>query len=906
MLNIWTQPSGYDFGTFSEQIVLNLPLPVQNNTGITYKVISGALPGGLAITGNHIVGSAYIVSARITYTFCIRASNGVDIADRTFTMSINSANQPVWVTNTGTLPAGVNKQLYVLDSTYVSYQLQAYDLNIAVGAQLTYFIGSDDGELPPGLTLSSTGLISGFVEPALVIQPGDGAGSFDETFYDKVAYDYGQLPTDGFDSYLYDGVFFDFYSPSTTPYSLNANYQFRVTVTDGLSYKQRVFKIFVIGTDQFRADSTALDGFAGGFTADSTFLRTPVWLSKSFLGTFRANNYLTVPVALYDNKNTEFRLEYTNEEVYAVTFQILNSDNQQGSNHVTVSNVKGTPAFGQYFNFEDYIQGAGGASYQISGVQSLGNSEYRLTITTTLTSTLPNGVPFYIGSLSKLPPGVNFDAGTGEIYGLVPYQPQVNQVYTFTLTAVRFNSNVNENVNSSRRFQISVLGNTSGIIVWNTNNNLGSIPANYICTINVNATSDVPNSKILYALDSGTLPPGITLSPDGELIGTPPQYGTNVLYRSLWKTGRAYHINDVVTYQGNFYICIAEHTSSTFGLIQWDPYTYSVSGLASFDSAACTFDRNTTTIDKTYKFSIQASDQYGYDQTVREFTLSITTPNTVPYSNITTRPFLTPKQRASWHAFINNTSVFTPNSVYRANDINFGLQTNLTMLVYAGIQTQEAAAYVGAMGLNHKRKQFQFGTVKSANAIDPITKQVVYEVVYVQMIDPMEPNGKRLPASIKFSSIDPETITADLSNSIWSNTLDALSNNAPTSVRPDYVITMDSTGYEASNPNTNTYFPNSISNWQDRLNGVGLSERDYLPLWMRSVQGDGKQQIGYTLCVPICFCKPGTSSTIISNIKFSGFEFNTLDYTVDRFTISAVTGYASDKYLVFKNDRITV
>jgi hypothetical protein len=90
------------------------------------------------------------------------------------------------------------------------------------------------------------------------------------------------------------------------------------------------------------------------------------------------------------------------------------------------------------------------------------------------------------------------------------------------------------------------------------------------------------------------------------------------------------------------------------------------------------------------------------------------------------------------------------------------------------------------------------------------------------------------------------------------------------------------------------------------LKAVGLSERNYLPLWMRSIPDGSKKQLGYTLAVPLCFCKPGTADTILLNIKFSGFDFKDIDYTVDRYIIDSVTGQDSDKYLVFRNDRITV
>jgi hypothetical protein len=75
---------------------------------------------------------------------------------------------------------------------------------------------------------------------------------------------------------------------------------------------------------------------------------------------------------------------------------------------------------------------------------------------------------------------------------------------------------------------------------------------------------------------------------------------------------------------------------------------------------------------------------------------------------------------------------------------------------------------------------------------------------------------------------------------------------------------------------------------------------------MRSIQPGNKAELDYVLAIPLCFCKPGTADTIITNIKFNNFDFNSLDYTVDRYTLSSAGGYADDKYLIFKNNRITV
>ena len=379
--------------------------------------------------------------------------------------------------------------------------------------------------------------------------------------------------------------------------------------------------------------------------------------------------------------------------------------------------------------------------------------------------------------------------------------------------------------------------------------------------MNLLATTSVPDAIVTYNLTAGSLPPGLKLNGDGEILGIPNQF---------------------------------------------DDLVNNLPGLLTIDRSQTTFDAGKTTYDRTYTFTVEAADQYAYSAIDKTFTLTITTPNTTIYNNITARPFLIPAQRALFSSFINNSTVFTPSSIYRPEDPNFGVQTNLSILIYAGIQNLYASAYVSAMTLNNKKKRFQFGSIEKAVAFDPISNVPVYEVVYIQMLDPMEPNGKHLPLSIKTSSNAPETITVDNSLNFYKNDLTTLTLDAPDSRRNDYNITVDSTGYEASNPNTDTYFPSSISNWQKRLSNAGATERNYLPLWMRSIQSGQKAQLGYVLAIPLCFCKPGTADKIITNIKFNGFNFSQLDYTVDRFTLTSLSGYSNDKYLIFKDNRITV
>jgi hypothetical protein len=710
------------------------------------------------------------------------------------------------------------------------------------------------------------------VQPTLAIRPEDGDGTYANSFYDAVAYDFAFVPTNGYDSYIYDAVFFDFALQSNRPKKLNRTYEFTVTVTDGDTFAKRKFKIFVVGDDFFRADNTEWLTINQLFTADVTYLRPPMWLTPSYLGLHRANNYITLILDTYDTENIIYNLEQINADCKATTRRITTPDNVIGSHTLTITLATNAPQVGHLVTLSGYVLGATQIN-RVDNVQALPNNEYRLTLYYPLEVDVPNDVTILIGTASAIPDGMQFDENNAEVHGLVPYQPAVTKNYRFTVTATRI-SDKGERASTPKIFTVDILGEVDSVLTWNTPSDLGTINANFISTLNVNATSTVAGATLLYTITSGRLPPGLSLDLSGEIVGKVNQYG--------------------------------DALAGTAGLTTFD-----------FTTDVTTFDGGTTSIDRVYEFTVKAQDQFGYSAISRTFKISIDTPNQLIFSNIKVRPFLKEEQRNNWKTFINNTTVFTPTSIYRPNDINFGIQTDLSMLVYAGIETREAATYVSAMGLNHKRKRFKFGSLKKAVAYNPGTTDAVYEVIYIEMLDPLEPNGKRLPNKLEKLSLQTQKVTVDLSNSIWSTKIGDLLADAPDAGRPDLNITADSQGFEVSNPKVNEYFPNSISNWRDRLKnwdgGVGdsfASERNYLPLWMRSIQPGTKRELDFQLAVPICYCKVGTADDILLNIKnylnTTDFSFSQLDYTADRYIIDSVEGQTQDKYLVFRNDRITI
>jgi hypothetical protein len=84
-----------------------------------------------------------------------------------------------------------------------------------------------------------------------------------------------------------------------------------------------------------------------------------------------------------------------------------------------------------------------------------------------------------------------------------------------------------------------------------------------------------------------------------------------------------------------------------------------------------------------------------------------------------------------------------------------------------------------------------------------------------------------------------------------------------------------------------------------RIQAAGDRDREFLPLWMRSIQDNSSVEPGYVKALPLCFCKPGSSSAVVARIKASGFDFKTIDFVADRYIIDIIDGEIEDKYLAF-------
>lgn len=932
MANYWTKNSGETLLTLEEQVTIapyTLPL---SEPLASVKIISGGLPGGIYLDGTQLRGTPREVSRETTSTFVIRATYNNEISDRTFKITVQGPDAPKWITPEDLLAAGNNNTYFILDSAPIDFQLEVKDTDTAAGQKLTYFIGSRGGELPPGIKLTTDGKLVGIVDPIRAIELATANGFYDEVGFDgddKAGFDWSVPDNNGFDSFYYDITTYDLSTPTQSPKKLNRYYQFEVTVDDGDTTEKRKFRLYVVGDDFLRSDNTIMQVGTGTFQADITHIRVPIWVTPSDFGYRRANNYVTLVLDIIDPNTivgvTSYYLKATNDDgTPSILPPGLELDTTSGE---VAGRVPYQPAVTKEYNFTIAAQRIG---YDADKVQLL-KYAYEATLQGT-TQLKINKFDFdyvdyvtnreftYLGK-SYLVTNVFTSSDEYDILNLAT--PLLDPIPEATLIDLGTVSLVEEEIATSKKqFSLKLLGEVDSTIAWTTPANLGSFSANYISTLALRATTTVPNATLLYTIKSGSLPFGLKLSLDGEIIGKVSSFG---------RPGKP--------------------------------------GLTIFDSGQLQLDQNETRLDRTYKFTVTTQDQFGFSAIDREFSITLSDPDNKLYSNVHMAPMMTPEKRRSFADFVNNSILFPPTSLYRPNDPSFGLQTTMKMLVYPGIESKNVREFVAALAKNTRRKKYKLGKVKTAVAKTPGTNDIVYEVVYLEVIDPQDSltskktkkeftianKEKVLVNTSKYNNPDEfydselykvtigtredgavvhtfgDDITVTKRDSVFIKERNITTNEIPQNIADEFLVnTRDGLNYEIpftpgvlisknirpDNPNTittdlsaltvdglndTTRLNSNLTHMKDNIREIGESESNFMPLWMRSSQGNQISKLGLVNAIPLCYCKPGFGAIISNKLDLENIDFSIYNIDIDRVIVDSTEGVADEQYIVFAN-----
>jgi hypothetical protein len=729
MANVtWSTPAGslgiIDEGSaYSKQLEAN----TADSTSLTYSKIAGTLPPGITLTSTGLLqGTPSEVATRSLFEFVIRASDGTTVADRSFSLQIQGADAPTFTTVAGQLdlssPTRVGNR-WVLDGSYIEYQIQASDTDTSAGQTLVYDIKA--GSLPPGVSMSTTGLISGTVLLKEDERYGVYGGWDNAHGYDDVAYD-----------------------PTARTKSRSQNYEFIVRVSDGPTTVEQANSIFVYTADFWKVDNnrikvsqTTFDGYPLLVSLSSS--RRPIFETDSNLGTFRHDNNVVIKIDVVDFDPLQGDLQYS------------------------------------------IVSGA-------------------------------------------LPSGLSIDLNTGEISGTLPTQSAVETEYTFKIRASRtpYSGVV---VYEEKTFTMTVIGAIDIGIAFTTAANLGTVTAGIPSLVSITAESAEVDRVLTYSVTAGILPTGLELSEQGNIIGT-------------------------IDY-------------------------------SDFDTSEFTQNITTGAYTKAYTFTVTVSDQYQSAASSRQFTLTVNLPYTVEYSNLSADGFIANADRNLFYQIAQDTNINSEVNIFRSEDPTFGVRQKPEMLLISGLQHKVVKTLQEQMEQNHEPKTLYFGDIKTALAKQ--NGSTVYEVVYVEMTDPLVNNaGTSVSSSISLREDIYKPIIGPLAD-ITRITADYDIYNVTTDSGLSFSISGSKLRY--ANPLSSDLgafeklYPNAVANMRGRMKDLGQKEYLHLPLWMRTAQTSSGVPLGYKMAVVLAYCKPGKSAYVRRKILDKSINFKNIAFKIERY-----------------------
>ena len=828
---------------------------------VTYSVIAGVLPAGVQCTAlgqilgvptatTSLQGVPTSVNQDVTSKFVIRATATGRIADRTFTLTVTGNDVPLFETPAGSIGTFYDGDLVNIQILYTD---DDPDDNTVVSLA--------SGLLPPGLTVSPTGLIFGYIRPATPINQTPG---YDESAADQEPYDF----------------VVDFVS---------RNYQFTLEVSDGKSSDLRQFTMFVYSRNEITADTTQITADNDFVTADETNNRAPFLTNAvpSNLGRVRSDNYFsyrfigddydTQDISYAISVNTGFGLppgleldpstgwlygvlpdQGTTEVEYSFNITVYQTQPVEagivctataaGTNRITCTSTESL-GVGEPLKFSGTALGgislAGNTLYYVLSIVD----EFRFTISASPTSTIPVSLTTSSGSMTASP--------------VIASQP-----FPFLLT---------------------VVGAVDSEITWLTDSNLGVLVNGETSLLRVEAVNR-GGRELQYQLASGEfngLPQGLELLPSGDIAGRV-TFNTFAIdlgdttfdsNETIWDSEFDFVVNAYApdTQQTLYNVSEIQIVNGGSGYNSLSPPTIvfetpvgasavqAVAGnITIVDGAITSVQVSNSGAGYTGVANIVITEGFGGSggslasvmqvtgtrdvvSVFKSFSVRVVREYNAPYQNLYVEAMPPEQDRLLINSLLNNQEIFVPDYIYRPTDPNFGLSTRVTYQHAFGLAPDALDVYVESLYFNHYWKNLVLGSIETAVARDA-NDNIVYEIVYSRIIDNLVNDAGQSVAKIvplPYAIVDP----ADGSSEI------------------------------------REVYPNSLINMRDQVIDTVGQISTGLPLWMTSKQNDGRV-LGFTPAWVIAYVKPGRGRQIAYYLQTQfGQQLNKVDFKVDRYIL---------------------
>lgn len=614
-------------------------------TTITYTLLSGSLPNGLSLTTSGVIsGTPSLVTTDTTTTFAIRATDNLsNIRDRTFSITVSGSAIPQFTTPNGSL-------LSTQDSIWIDLPISY--TNPSTGNPV--IVQVKEGTLPPGLEIDLLGNIRGYARPPIVniTTPSVVTSASDTTSSNNLI---TVTSTVGFSvgrPIIFTGTTFgsinagqQYYIksvPSSTTFSISATENGSVLLlTDATGSMTATLPAVSVGTPTIRTYSFTLE------------LSSPLGNDTGFYSITVINQ--NTPTS----QGGPGKLPNTREPVILntrpLTYNLTNNDPYYGYYILPPIAPTQSAAMGNYQSGEYF-------AFKIIGNDFDGN---------------PIGYNY-----SGLPTGLTGNNQTGWITGTPSLSSDGVSSYNFSVSVYKTGSPgyASPFFNFTYTLEKGITSN----VVWATDSDLGVIYNGTISTLVVRAISDV---ELNYRVTSGSLPPNLSLSTTGELIGR-----------------------------------VADQPTAT--LLEQETIT-------------------------EFTFTIQAySSEFPAIGSSKTFTLSILQEFNQPTDTLYIKATPSINDRQILNTLLDNNELIPPEAIYRTDDQYFGKASSVIYEHAYGIWASDIEEYIAAVTRNHYWRNITLGELKTAVAKNS-AGEIIYEVVYSEVIDNLvNPAGVSISSSI--------------------------------------------------------------------------------------------------------------------------------------------------------------
>lgn len=666
--------------------------------GIYYEMIAGSLPPGIQCTRTGLIegvpkavvslqGVPLEVAENVTSTFTARmyterylpdGSVEIDrINDRTFALTVTGQDAPTFIT-----PAGLIGTYY--DGSEVDIQILFTDRDPGDVARVQLF----SGELPPGLTVSTSGLISGAISP-LVGPPGSAAPGFDET------------PKD-----LYPSDF--------TTRGTSKNYQFTLEVTDRKDSNIRTFEIYVYAKDSMSADTT-------DFTADNTWLtadviptRTPVLLTPAgSLGRIRTDNSFFYKFDAQDFDGDA--IEFVTTVGAGIGYDGSDFDQTGiGFDRAPLSLPPGLQIDSDTGWLYGYIpdQGATEKSYEFA--LQVRKRDYPTIISEYVyfTITIVGNIDTEVIWLTDSDLGVIDNGAVSTFY--VEAENVGGRSLEYRIVS-------GSNSRLPQGLQLLPSGRIAGRVSFNT-----------------------------FALDGGTTtfdalretrldpnPTTFDLEYEFDINAFAPvtdQLGYSISRISIIDGGSGYDPEDLPTITIDPPPSVTGAVQATAGIITIENGSITEIAVGNPGVGYTSTPNITISGNATALVQIEENTVTNAVSVIRRFKILVNREFNRPYESLYIRCMPPQQDRTALQELLQDQTIFPQDSIYRPDDTNFGISKNITYVHTYGLDTSDLINYLNAMNLNHYWRYVTLGEVKTARALDS-SGNVLYEVIYSEVQD---------------------------------------------------------------------------------------------------------------------------------------------------------------------------